>query len=503
MGVFEHFPYTNFHDLNLDWVVQELEKLATDVQDFISINAIKYANPIQWDITSQYEKNTVVLDKDGNAYLSVQPVPAGVSLDRTEYWTNIGNFSALWASVKEAITIPDEGYEKTASAPRAVNDLVWVDGKLLEVTSQMAAGDKYIVGSNCRLYTMQIFLTETLDALKQEQQARESADTALQTALVNETQARENLQDDVNGIVRNYKAGNETPIISQKSAAKWAETDKTNDSSFYGKIGGLWPTSVVKSFNMIASDPEINTSESVVICDQKLVVGNQSGKTGTTLESGTYHDFVASQNIAYGTADNVQLFGQNIIVTTVPNVQAKMIGTEIDIQPSTGTTVTEGAGVIVNAFGESMPIPAMAVYGVFGGSFSDALVVRGVTGAAVSAGSDAGTMRNFLNMQNANFTDLAICMKDGHYVGWKSSANANEVYMRDNAGDFELFATKAVKFSTSQKQDLVYLYNDKIGINLEAASTATAGAATLPSNPVGFIPVTLNGGVVKIPIYSV
>lgn len=100
MGVFEHFPYTNFHDLNLDWVVQELEKLSADVRDFISINAIKYANPIQWDITKQYEKNTVVLDKDGNAYLSVQPVPAGVSLDRTEYWTNIGNFSALWESVK-------------------------------------------------------------------------------------------------------------------------------------------------------------------------------------------------------------------------------------------------------------------------------------------------------------------------------------------------------------------------------------------------------------------
>lgn len=485
MGLFEHFPYTNFHDLNLNWVVEELNKLSAEVRDFISINSIKYANPIQWDITNQYEKNTVVLDKDGNAYLSVQPVPAGISLDREEYWTNIGNFSALWASVKKAITIPDEGYEKTASAPRAVNDLVWVDGKLLEVTSKMAAGDRYIVGSNCRLYTMQIFLTETLAALKQEQQARE------------------NLQDDVDGIARNYKAGNETPVISQKSAAEWAETDKTDDSSYYEKIGGLWPTSALKSFNLIASEPEINTDESVVICDQKFIVGNQSGKTGTTFESGTSHNFVASQNIAYGTVDNVEIFGQNIIVTTVPNVQAKMIGTEIDIQPSTGTTVTEGAGIIVNAFGESMPIPAMAVYGDFGGSFSDALVVRGVTGSAVSAGSDAGTMRNFLNMQNANFTDLAICMKDGHYIGWKSSANANDVYMRDNAGDFELFATKAVKFSTSQKQDLVYLYNDKIGINMEAASTATAGAATLPSNPVGFIPVTLNGGVVKIPIYSV
>lgn len=484
MGFFNNFPYTNFHDLNLDWVVQELKKLTDDVEDFISINAIKYANPIQWDITKQYEKNTVVLDKDGNAYLSVQPIPAGVSLDREEYWTSIGNFSALWAGVKEAITIPDEGYEKTASTPRAVNDLVWVDGDLLEVTSQMAAGDKYVVGSNCRLYTMQIFLTETLDALKREKQARE------------------NLQNDVDGIARNYKAGNETPIVHKKSAAKWAETDKTDDSSFYEKIGGLWPTSVVKSFNIIASEPEIDAVESVIVSDQKLIVGNQSGKTGTTLESGTYHNFVASQNIAYGTVDNVELFGQNIIVTTVPNVQAKMIGTEIDIQPSSGTTITEGAGIILNAFSESLPIPAIAVYSAFGGSFSDAIVVRGVTGAAVSAGSDAGTMRNFINMQNANFTDLAICMKDGQYVGWKSNANTNEVYMRDNAGDFELFATSAVKFSTSQKQNFVYLYNDIIGINIGTANSAAAGSATLPSNPSGFIPVTLNGSVVKIPFYS-
>lgn len=162
MGIFEHFPYTNLHDLNLDWIVQELEKLSADVRDFISINAIKYANPIQWDITNQYEKNTVVLDKDGNAYLSVQPVPAGVSLDREEYWTNIGNFSALWESVKEAITIADEGHKTTASAPRAVNDLVWVDGKLLEVTSPMIAGDQYNIGSNCRVYSMETFLKETL-----------------------------------------------------------------------------------------------------------------------------------------------------------------------------------------------------------------------------------------------------------------------------------------------------------------------------------------------------
>lgn len=27
MGIFEHFPYTNFHDLNLDWILQRVEEV--------------------------------------------------------------------------------------------------------------------------------------------------------------------------------------------------------------------------------------------------------------------------------------------------------------------------------------------------------------------------------------------------------------------------------------------------------------------------------------------
>lgn len=56
MGLFEQFPYANFHELNLDWILDTLKQLDESVTKFISINSIKYANPIQWDITSQYEK---------------------------------------------------------------------------------------------------------------------------------------------------------------------------------------------------------------------------------------------------------------------------------------------------------------------------------------------------------------------------------------------------------------------------------------------------------------
>ena len=49
MGLFEHFPYTNFHELNLDWLIEELKKLG-DAQ-VLSVNGetgdvILYKDPL-------------------------------------------------------------------------------------------------------------------------------------------------------------------------------------------------------------------------------------------------------------------------------------------------------------------------------------------------------------------------------------------------------------------------------------------------------------------------
>lgn len=39
-------------------------------------------------------------------------------------------------------------------------------------------------------------------------------------------------------------------------------------------------------------------------------------------------------------------------------------------------------------------------------------------------------------------------------------------------------------------------------LNFTSATTATAGSATLPANPVGFINVTVNGNPYKVPYYN-
>ena len=40
-------------------------------------------------------------------------------------------------------------------------------------------------------------------------------------------------------------------------------------------------------------------------------------------------------------------------------------------------------------------------------------------------------------------------------------------------------------------------------LNFSSATTATAGSATLPANPVGFMNVTVNGQTYKVPYYNV
>lgn len=150
----EKFPYSNFHDLNLDWILETLKNLESTMQDFIVLNSVTYANPLEWDITKQYPKNQVVLDTNGDGYLSVAAVPIGVQITNNDYWTKIGNFSELWASVKQSITDADEKLNTTASANRNINDLVWINNDLYVIIKPMDAGTRYIEGTNCEKTTI-------------------------------------------------------------------------------------------------------------------------------------------------------------------------------------------------------------------------------------------------------------------------------------------------------------------------------------------------------------
>lgn len=34
MSIFENLPYNNYHDLNADWIIEELKKMNDDLQEY-------------------------------------------------------------------------------------------------------------------------------------------------------------------------------------------------------------------------------------------------------------------------------------------------------------------------------------------------------------------------------------------------------------------------------------------------------------------------------------
>lgn len=141
MSFLTQFPYTNLHELNLDWIIKSIKELAKKVDDSVT-SKIKIADPLQWDISKQYEPYTIVMD-NGNAYLSMQPVPYGISIENTDYWQKIFDVEQVFESLKHAISFNDDGNSTTASQNRSVGDLVWLDDTLKIVTNEISEGGSY------------------------------------------------------------------------------------------------------------------------------------------------------------------------------------------------------------------------------------------------------------------------------------------------------------------------------------------------------------------------
>ena len=339
MGLFENFPYANFHELNLDWVLHELKELETEITNFVAINSVKYANPIIWDITSQYETNTVVLDSSGNAYLSVQPVPDGVSLDREEYWTKIGNFSALWDSVRSAITPYDERHSTTASVNHKPGDWVWLENDLLLITKNITAGDKYVDESNCKKTNVHELFTTLGDTvtgevntlsgeLQDEITNRENADSTLNQKITSEATAREKAD---NALAEKIKfAGNAFVNVRNFGAV--------GDATYFDKDTRLWykdstkaerPTSDVAAFEAAIQYALDNNICTVFIPNGKYYLPNKAftfasekirlvGETNSSLISegltdGSFITFTSTQATNYDfnkmLLSNIKLWG--------------------------------------------------------------------------------------------------------------------------------------------------------------------------------------------------
>ncbi len=126
MFPFNKYPYMDYNAFNLDYLLYRMKRLKDDFDSFTISNKLKYADPINWSITKNYDPNTIVVTDDV-AYISLKPVPAGVSINDTEYWLEafdasgynilqdqiyslgitIGNQGEMIDDLEEGTTLPD------------------------------------------------------------------------------------------------------------------------------------------------------------------------------------------------------------------------------------------------------------------------------------------------------------------------------------------------------------------------------------------------------------
>ena len=154
---FTKYPNQNDEILNLDFVITQVENLKAAYEAFLAANSLTFADPITWDITKQYSKNTIVLSPEGDAYLSKKVVGKGIQLNNTEYWLEIFNFAEYVRTANSNLTLHIEQNTTRATASYAVDDwLLWED-VLYKVTAAIAIDDLLTVGTNIVHFTVEDF----------------------------------------------------------------------------------------------------------------------------------------------------------------------------------------------------------------------------------------------------------------------------------------------------------------------------------------------------------
>ena len=152
MAINQKYPYSDIHELNLDWILRKMKKLEIKFDEFKIVNNITFSGA--WDITKNYPAWTIVNDNN-IGYVSIRPVPPGVVLTNTDFWAEVIDYSAQIAGLQNRV-VTLEGQMLTAQGDitningvLSANDLdshthyaVWIGDSYTEATSLGADQDK-------------------------------------------------------------------------------------------------------------------------------------------------------------------------------------------------------------------------------------------------------------------------------------------------------------------------------------------------------------------------
>ena len=226
----------HMYQYDIGWLVDKLLSFETELNTAIDLKTIHYADPIQWDITTQYAPNTVVVDpKTGTAYMSKVPVPAGILLTNTDYWVVIFNYQRIYDKIMSGIAFNDKD-NLNATKDLTINDLVWYGGDLYRCIRAIPRGTTYIPGTN---------LTPT------------TIEECLETYYGNDRVA--NVLNDTVNVSRNYtlNAGNIAETSANRTVNVSGDIAETSANRTVNVSGDIAETSANRTVN-VSGDYTLN-----------------------------------------------------------------------------------------------------------------------------------------------------------------------------------------------------------------------------------------------------
>ena len=329
--MFPKYPYLDLSDRNLDFLSKAIREMENEVKNFVSLNAVKYANPIQWSINRQYEKNTIVIDPlTGTAFISVQPVPNGVSLTRTQYWTPVFDLSQF---VTKAASNFANSYERdittTATVATGAGDWVVWDSTLYVALTSIHAGDAYVVNGNIKRMTVEDFYDLLMEAIRalddridDEIRDRQDADTALGGRIDDEIRDRQDADTELSNKIGTLASlntvdkSNIVAAINEVNATGGGSVQRIDNLKIYNVLDygavGDGVTDDASAFQNAINDALANggvvyipdTTESYVI-GSTLNVNSGHVENDTSLNVGIYGENYANVKVVATTLFNL------------------------------------------------------------------------------------------------------------------------------------------------------------------------------------------------------
>lgn len=161
------YPYTDFHEMNADFLLRTVQELKKGFAEFTASNSLIFAEPLLHDLTKTYANNTIVLDPDGNAYISLQNVPEGIQLSNSDYWLMVFNFEEYTEKANKNFT--DNYFRDMERTPYAliVGDWVVLNDVLYEVVIDIPADGLFEIGTNIIHFTVEQFIKDFVASVTQ------------------------------------------------------------------------------------------------------------------------------------------------------------------------------------------------------------------------------------------------------------------------------------------------------------------------------------------------